>query len=626
MDKSSVLVVVSFNCESINLRVDVNYNLLKFKEEIYKTWPVLRHMDYELLYKLHGNDAVFDSDTGIQSLAFLCFYKKIGKVDVDISVVKIVGLVSSELPAVSGSGGSDLSSIASTSSTLIVGSSHEVQKSLTWGIAITGKGQKISSKKEFVSALLRYNLHHGFKYRTIKNERTLFTACCSLKESDNQIIVNGTSGLRLFKDKPSLKPSEVINEMQRDYRVPVNYYYARVGKKLAVKKIYGEEACSYSQLTFYMNTLKERDPDGRFILETHQKTTKFSRIFIAFEACIHVFQYCRPLLFLKACQLKTKYKGCLMAATGKNADNGFYPLAYVVVSTENDDKWEWFLGNLKSVVFPNSSHGYCLWHLWCNLRASIKGPSCNRLFINELFKVVAYAFTPVELSVKLNDLLDGNKENKQDVIEFWSTVPYEHWANAFFPGQRYRDMCSSNAESFNSWVGEERFLPITSMLDRIRRSNRWTSIICLPIQNKLKERIDASKTWTRPVKSSETLFEVHNIRTNIVNLENRTCSCRRWTVEGIPCVHSLHCIISDQRDVEDFVDPMFRVFAYRQNYANHIPPIIVNLDDIVVGEDDVIKPPDLSKQRSRPKTKRIPNVGSFKKRRFTSKICMDSFE
>jgi len=48
---------------------------------------------------------------------------------------------------------------------------------------------------------------------------------------------------------------------------------------------------------------------------------------------------------------------------------------------------------------------------------------------------------------------------------FLATMPSEHFANAYFTGYRYGDLCSTVAESFNSWIIEDRELPITSMIN-----------------------------------------------------------------------------------------------------------------------------------------------------------------
>ena len=43
-----------------------------------------------------------------------------------------------------------------------------------------------------------------------------------------------------------------------------------------------------------------------------------------------------------------------------------------------------------------------------------------------------------------------------------------HWSNYLFRGQRWGEMYSNVAESFNAWIKEARHLPVTKMVDSIR--------------------------------------------------------------------------------------------------------------------------------------------------------------
>ena len=42
------------------------------------------------------------------------------------------------------------------------------------------------------------------------------------------------------------------------------------------------------------------------------------------------------------------------------------------------------------------------------------------------------------------------KEGGLNVIDFLKDLPYTHWANAYFKGQRYVEMWSNPTKSFNS--------------------------------------------------------------------------------------------------------------------------------------------------------------------------------
>ncbi|KAF5198089.1 Zinc finger protein [Thalictrum thalictroides] len=175
------------------------------------------------------------------------------------------------------------------------------------------------------------------------------------------------------------------------------------------------------------------------------------------------------------------------------------------------------------------------------------------------------------------------------------------------------------------------------MIDRIRSRlmnqfserrnyrNGWSSLICPMIENKLKEIIDAGKTLQPPIKSSEDLFEVHSIRTNIVDLGRFSCACGRWRVEGIPCAHVLLCIIVDGRPIQDFIDPMFSILFYCKSYSHKIT--LVDIGDFTTAHEEVVIPPEVRNQPSRPKTNMIPNSGLVQQKgHFRSKICMASAE
>ena len=58
------------------------------------------------------------------------------------------------------------------------------------------------------------------------------------------------------------------------------------------------------------------------------------------------FAHCRPLIGLDGTHLKTRYQGILLAATAVDALGQLFPLAYAVVSAENNENWLWMLQHL----------------------------------------------------------------------------------------------------------------------------------------------------------------------------------------------------------------------------------------------------------------------------------------
>ena len=69
----------------------------------------------------------------------------------------------------------------------------------------------------------------------------------------------------------------------------------------------------------------------------------FERIHVCLEACKSAFATtCRPLIGLDGYFLKGEYGGQLLSAVGKDGNNQMFPIAYVVVESENYSSWKWF--------------------------------------------------------------------------------------------------------------------------------------------------------------------------------------------------------------------------------------------------------------------------------------------
>ncbi|CAH1430921.1 unnamed protein product [Lactuca virosa] len=66
-------------------------------------------------------------------------------------------------------------------------------------------------------------------------------------------------------------------------------------------------------------------------------------------------------------------------------------------------------------------------------------------------------------------------------------------------------------------------------------------------------------------------FETRNLGESYgVDLEKKTCTCRIWQLNGYGCVHSVATICYVNRDVEEFVDPLYRACIYMNTYKYSI--------------------------------------------------------
>ncbi|XP_026451217.1 uncharacterized protein LOC113351451 [Papaver somniferum] len=387
-----------------------------------------------------------------------------------------------------------------------------------------------------------------------------------------------------IEHNPNKKARDIVRELKSDYGLEVSYDQAHAGKELCFKELYGEDIKSYTDLRWWCEAVKKHDPGSRDDLVV--EGGKFKSLFLAFDACISGFEYCRPVLFLDAAFLTGKFRGCLMAATGKNANNGIFPLAYGIVSAETVENWHWFLKKLESIlgprvltfisdrhegliqgirdVFPTFYHAWCYQHLKNNVRSKTNKKKGEHCVVMGLFKECFYSSTHEGFDQGMQKLKDMGCDG---LHKFLSEIPVECWSNAHCLGCRYGDMCSNIAESFNSWIKEAKGMPIATLVNLIRlkimeqmstrkrKGVTYKGFICLRLEKKVLASIRAGVQW-RITKSGDIEWEVFDGKhTHAVNI------------------------------------PKFHIASFRASYDRPIKPIPDYDKPIDVATGDLVNPP-----------------------------------
>ncbi|KAL7263233.1 hypothetical protein ACSBR1_001414 [Camellia fascicularis] len=145
----------------------------------------------------------------------------------------------------------------------------------------------------------------------------------------------------------------------------------------------------------------------------------------------------------------------------------------------------------------------------------------------------AYASTIDAFNQKVEQF---HKSGRVVATQFLETVHAQHWANAFFCGKCYGEMCSNATESFNSWIREAHNVLITSMIDSIRAkimrqmSKRhvaaqiWIGAICPKMESRLQKAFNKGKSW-KVSQSNADVYKVHSFPSVTVDVGRRACSC-----------------------------------------------------------------------------------------------------
>lgn len=339
---------------------------------------------------------------------------------------------------------------------------------------------------------------------------------------------------------------------------------------------------------------------------------------------------CRPLISLDGCWLKGTYGGNLLAAIAIDPNDCIFPVAYAVISdAESKETWSWFLTNLgydleitnshhiafmperqKGLIgaakelFPEVEHRNCVRHMYQNFRQKHKGKALKDLVWN-----ATRASNAVKFKICMERLEQEDKEARK-----WfdhPERPFQTWTKALFKTHRRCDMLLNNlCESFNRYILDARDKSIIALLEMIKNKlmkrlykkkewiNKYQGIICPKIEKKLNQiRLEAALFRPNFFGGPRVLVEGPG-GPYIVDIQKKSCMCRRWDLTRLPFPHSLVSIHGNSDKVEDFVNVYYKVETFKNVYSYFINP--TNPEDHwldVMNGGEVLPPKIVKKKR-----------------------------
>ncbi|XP_074277505.1 uncharacterized protein LOC141601136 [Silene latifolia] len=282
--------------------------------------------------------------------------------------------------------------------------------------------------------------------------------------------------------------------------------------------------------------------------------------------------------------------GQLIAAVGRDGNEQMFPLAWAVVKGENNESYEWFFKQLKmsigeedghgmtiisdqhqSIVtmvaqeFPRAEHRHCARHIFANWHKTYKG---------EYMKMMFWSCVKAYNEADFTDALETLKEADPKAAEAFLACNPTLFCRAFISNHTQNDVIVSNmSETFNAYIINARSKHLIYMLEDIRTSimkrlvekkmdmEGSTHVVCPRVQERLEIEEDKASTC-KVLPSKPTLFQVQDgIDGLTVDLEARTCTCKKWDLTGIPCSHAVSAIFSIHGHAEDYVSDHY--YRYR---------------------------------------------------------------
>ncbi|KAL3624447.1 hypothetical protein CASFOL_031115 [Castilleja foliolosa] len=395
-------------------------------------------------------------------------------------------------------------------------------------------------------------------------------------------------------------PAAIISEVKKTLHIDINYQKAWKAKEKAINSVMGTPNESFAKLPAYLHRLKEVNPGTITHIESAEDG-HFRYCFMSLGASIRGFLgNIRPVIAIDGTFLRGKYGGTLLLATAMDGNKQIYPIAFGIVDSENNESWNWFLVKLHEIighmpdlviisdrhksiikgvadVFPDAVHGICLFHLKMNVSAKFKKVDVAAL----LFKA-GKTYDEAEHKSCMNGIL-GADPRVYNYLTVEAEV--EQWARVYFPGHRYSIMTTNIAESMNSVLRDVREYPPVSLLDTIvTKLSMWYAKrreIALKMQGPLT-------TWAeKKIVKADELSRNYNVRqldscsfhvmdgrkNPVVDLKVRTCSCRRFQLDKIPCSHAIAAAAKKGVSKFELAHPYYSSEYLLLAYAETIMPV-----------------------------------------------------
>ncbi|XP_076956792.1 uncharacterized protein LOC143632090 [Bidens hawaiensis] len=337
--------------------------------------------------------------------------------------------------------------------------------------------------------------------------------------------------------------------------------------------------------------------------------------------------------------MKGPFPGQVLTAVGLDANNGIYPVAYSIVEAENKSSWTWFLQYLGndldidsnsyftfisdrqkgllpalSDVFPNVEHRYCLRHIQESMKVKWRG----NLFKDMLWKCASATTIP-----QFNKLMEEVRKADPSLHEWLKDIPANSWSRSHFSGRAKTDVLLNNiCENLNKQLVGGRDKPIITCLEYIREYLMKRIVDVHKVIAKSNGPLTPATRIFKEIQSEASQYIVIMAAANkfqvsgpwmdqcVVDVEKKTCSCRKWELTAMPCKHVVVALWNMSQNgidvgvVEEWVDEVYWLDTWKKVYMNTIEPI--NGKELWTPSacPTTITPPKHHKQIGRPKKKR----------------------
>ncbi|CAA0314026.1 unnamed protein product [Arabidopsis thaliana] len=418
---------------------------------------------------------------------------------------------------------------------------------------------------------------------------------------------------RAVRDNPTQTIAELKKWWKQKFGYVLENLNMRAVKDKAIKRVFGDWDQCFEDFPKLMSAFHSSNGllvDWKYDLFPNPKFASFCGVFWAFQQSIEGFQHCRPLIVVDTKTLNGEYQLKLMVASGIDAANKSFPLAFAVTKEVSTDSWRWFLTGIREKVTqrkglclissphpdilavinetgsqwqePWAYHRFCLNH-FCS-QFSLVFPS---LYLKSLVRRAGSTSQKEEFVSCMKDIAKSNPEARKWLDQF----PQYQWALVHDNGRRYGIMeinakalfalCKAFELADHVVTGSVLFLfdELRSHFDKSFSCSRISlncgDVYAEPVMDKLDEFRTSSVTYiVMPVENNAFQVTTPSQKDEwIVRLSDCSCTCGEFQRCKFPCLHALAVCKKLKFNPLQYVDDCYTLERLNKTYAATFSPV-----------------------------------------------------
>ncbi|XP_071698947.1 protein FAR1-RELATED SEQUENCE 12-like [Rutidosis leptorrhynchoides] len=355
------------------------------------------------------------------------------------------------------------------------------------------------------------------------------------------------------------------------------------------------------------------NPDTIVVFENEPEIEEgfdtFKFVFWAFGPAIKAYKLCIPIICIDGTHLKGSYRGKLLTAIGKNANNQIIPVAFALVDEESNESWVWFLKILQENVVRKGKlcviydrypvlhamsaqmygweHRYCLRHIRSNL--------LSKYTKVKSLKQLCWIVGSITNQILYKNSLRAIKQASTEAWKYLHDADLGKWT-VYKDKERSRwgNTTTNIVESLNSVLRHARMMLIKACIeytfdytrqhfyDQSRDGRQCNSPLSKNMFNIFNEREKRAQRYkTTCYNEQQGVFKVQSTYQRsgeggtdyIAEFKQKRCSCGIWQHQRLPCSHAISVCSHLNEDINKCISKKYITPRWREQYSHHFNPL-----------------------------------------------------